>query len=113
MASIARIAPYKTAVLVCGESGVGEGADLARYPQAGSISTTTALSVTFNCSNLVATLAESQLFGHVKGAFSDAREESLGLYTRSANRGPLFLDEVGELPLLKLQPIIVARGRDA
>jgi transcriptional regulator with GAF, ATPase, and Fis domain len=42
------------------------------------------------------------LFGHVKGAFTDAREDSLG-YFRSANGGTLFLDEIGELPL-KLQP---------
>jgi DNA-binding NtrC family response regulator len=47
-------------------------------------------------------LAESQLFGHVRGAFTDAREESLG-YFRSANGGTLFLDEIGELPL-QLQP---------
>ena len=58
--------------------------------------------VTFNCSNLVESLAESQLFGHVRGAFTDAREESLG-YFRSANGGTLFLDEIGELPL-RLQP---------
>jgi transcriptional regulator with GAF, ATPase, and Fis domain len=58
--------------------------------------------VTLNCSNLVESLAESQLFGHVKGAFTDAREESQG-YFRSANGGTLFLDEIGELPL-KLQP---------
>ena len=58
--------------------------------------------VTFNCSNLVENLAESQLFGHVRGAFTDAREDSLG-YFRSANGGSLFLDEIGELPL-RLQP---------
>ncbi len=58
--------------------------------------------MTFNCSNLVETLAESQLFGHVRGAFTDAREDSLG-YFRSANGGTLFLDEIGELPL-RLQP---------
>jgi DNA-binding NtrC family response regulator len=58
--------------------------------------------VTFNCSNLVESLAESQLFGHVRGAFTDAREDSMG-YFRSANGGTLFLDEIGELPL-RLQP---------
>jgi DNA-binding NtrC family response regulator len=58
--------------------------------------------VTFNCSNLVESLAESQLFGHVRGAFTDAREASLG-YFRSANGGTLFLDEIAELPL-PLQP---------
>ena len=100
LAAIERFAPYKTAVLVQGESGVGKElisrAIHARGPApAGPF-------VTFNCSNLVESLAESQLFGHVKGAFTDAREDSLG-YFRSANGGTLFLDEIGELPL-KLQP---------
>jgi transcriptional regulator with GAF, ATPase, and Fis domain len=100
MAAIERIAPYKAAVLVHGESGVGKElisrAIHRKGPMPGGPF------VTFNCSNLVESLAESQLFGHVKGAFTDAREESLG-YFRSANGGTLFLDEVGELPL-KLQP---------
>jgi transcriptional regulator with GAF, ATPase, and Fis domain len=100
MASIARIAPYKTAVLVQGESGVGKELISRAIHQQGPVPN--GPFVTFNCSNLVATLAESQLFGHVKGAFTDAREESLG-YFRSANGGTLFLDEVGELPL-NLQP---------
>ena len=100
MASIARIAPYKTAILVHGESGVGKELvsraihKQGRFPNGPF--------VTFNCSNLVDTLAEAQLFGHVRGAFTDAREDSLG-YFRSAHGGTLFLDEVGELPL-KLQP---------
>ena len=100
MTSVARIAPYKTAVLVHGESGVGKELISRAIHQQGP--SPTGPFVTFNCSNLVASLAESQLFGHVKGAFTDAREESLG-YFRSANGGTLFLDEVGELPL-KLQP---------
>jgi transcriptional regulator with GAF, ATPase, and Fis domain len=100
MASVARIAPYKTAVLVHGESGVGKELISRAIHQQGPVPN--GPFVTFNCSNLVASLAESQLFGHVKGAFTDAREESLG-YFRSANGGTLFLDEVGELPL-KLQP---------
>ena len=100
MASIARIAPYKTAVLVHGESGVGKELISRAIHRQGPCPN--GPFVTFNCSNLVESLAESQLFGHVKGAFTDAREESLG-YFRSANGGTLFLDEVGELPL-KLQP---------
>src|ERR1019366_7416581 len=100
MASIARIAPYKTAVLVYGESGVGKELISRAIHQQGPFPN--GPFVTFNCSNLVESLAEAQLFGHVKGAFTDAREESLG-YFRSANGGTLFLDEVGELPL-KLQP---------
>jgi two-component system, NtrC family, response regulator AtoC len=52
--------------------------------------------VKFNCSNLVQTLAESQLFGHVKGAFTDARSASPG-YFAEADGGTLVLDEIGEL----------------
>jgi len=100
MASIARIAPYKAAVLVHGESGVGKELISRAIHHRGPCPN--GPFVTFNCSNLVESLAESQLFGHVKGAFTDAREESLG-YFRAANGGTLFLDEVGELPL-KLQP---------
>ena len=98
--TISRLSPYKSTVLIQGESGTGKElvarALHTRGPVPGGPF------VTFNCSNLVETLAESQLFGHVRGAFTDAREDSLG-YFRSANGGTLFLDEVGELPL-RLQP---------
>ena len=100
MAGVARVAPYKTAVLVHGESGTGKELVSRAIHRLGPCPN--GPFVTFNCSNLVESLAESQLFGHVKGAFTDAREESLG-YFRSANGGTLFLDEIGELPL-KLQP---------
>jgi DNA-binding NtrC family response regulator len=100
MASIARIAPYKAAVLVHGESGVGKELVSRAIHRQGPFPN--GPFVTFNCSNLVDSLAEAQLFGHIKGAFTDAREDSLG-YFRSAHGGTLFLDEVGELPL-KLQP---------
>jgi len=98
--TISRLGPYKSTVLIQGESGTGKElvarALHMRGPAPGGPF------VTFNCSNLVESLAESQLFGHVRGAFTDAREDSLG-YFRSANGGTLFLDEVGELPL-HLQP---------
>ena len=55
-----------------------------------------------NCASLTATLAESQLFGHEKGAFTGAAGQSLGVF-RSADQGIVFLDEVGEMPL-ELQP---------
>jgi DNA-binding NtrC family response regulator len=54
--------------------------------------------VVLNCSNLVEGLAESQLFGHVKGAFTHAHETQIGCF-RQANGGTLVLDEIGELPL--------------
>lgn len=100
LASIARFAPHKTSVLIQGESGTGKELVALALHKSGPAAN--GPFVTFNCSNLIDSLAESQLFGHVKGAFTDAREESLG-YFRSANGGTLFLDEIGELPL-KLQP---------
>jgi DNA-binding NtrC family response regulator len=58
--------------------------------------------VPVNCAALTATLAESQLFGHEKGAFTGAAGASLGVF-RSGDRGIVFLDEVGDMPL-ELQP---------
>lgn len=100
MQTIRRLAPYKATVLVCGESGTGKELVARALHQLGPAPK--GPFVTFNCSNLVESLAESQLFGHVRGAFTDAREEALG-YFRAANGGTLFLDEIGELPL-RLQP---------
>jgi len=98
--TIARLGPYKATVLVHGESGTGKELVTRALHTLGPVPK--GPFVTFNCSNLLESLAESQLFGHVKGAFTDARDEALG-YFRSANGGTLFLDEIGELPL-RLQP---------
>src|SRR6202167_3026602 len=98
--TIARLGPYKATVLVHGGSGTGKELVARALHTLGPVPK--GPFVTFNCSNLVEALAESQLFGHVRGAFTDAREDSLG-YFRSANGGTLFLDEIGELPL-HLQP---------
>jgi two-component system response regulator HydG len=98
--TISRLSPYKATVLIHGESGTGKELVARALHTLGSAPG--GPFVTFNCSNLVETLAESQLFGHVRGAFTDAREDSLG-YFRSANGGTLFLDEICELPM-RLQP---------
>jgi DNA-binding NtrC family response regulator len=100
MKTIARLGPYKATVLVYGESGTGKELVARALHTLGPVPK--GPFVTFNCSNLLESLAESQLFGHVRGAFTDAREDALG-YFRSANGGSLFLDEIGELPL-RLQP---------
>jgi DNA-binding NtrC family response regulator len=97
---VSRIAPYKTSVLIHGESGTGKELVARALHSLGP--TPNGPLVVFNCSNLVDSLAESQLFGHVRGSFTDARTDSPG-YFRSANGGTLFLDEIGELPLA-LQP---------
>ena len=98
--TISCLSPYKGTILIHGESGTGKELVARALHTLGSAPG--GPFVTFNCSNLVDSLAESQLFGHVRGAFTDAREDSLG-YFRSANGGTLFLDEIGELPL-RLQP---------
>jgi two-component system response regulator AtoC len=98
--SVSQLSPYRATVLVSGESGTGKELIARALHTLGPAPS--GPFVTLNCSNLVESLAESQLFGHVRGAFTDAREESQG-YFRSANGGTLFLDEIGELPL-KLQP---------
>jgi DNA-binding NtrC family response regulator len=97
---VQRLGPYKASVLIHGESGTGKELVARALHSLGPVPK--GPFVTFNCANLVESLAESQLFGHVRGAFTDAREDSLG-YFRSANGGTLFLDEIGELPL-RLQP---------
>jgi len=98
--TIARLGPYKATVLIHGESGTGKELVARALHTLGPVPK--GPFVTFNCSNLLESLAESQLFGHIRGAFTDAREDALG-YFRSANGGTLFLDEIGELPL-RLQP---------
>jgi DNA-binding NtrC family response regulator len=98
--TITRLSPFRQTVLIEGESGTGK--ELIARALHNSGKSPVGPFITFNCSNLVESLAEAQLFGHVKGAFTDAREDSLG-YFRSAHGGTLFLDEIGELPL-NLQP---------
>jgi DNA-binding NtrC family response regulator len=96
MRLLARLSAHRTTVLIHGESGTGK--ELVARAVWSLRPEPRGPFVTFNCSNLVETLAESQLFGHVKGAFTDAREDSQG-YFRAAEGGVLFLDEIGEMPM--------------
>ncbi|MCP3670053.1 MAG: sigma-54-dependent Fis family transcriptional regulator [Gammaproteobacteria bacterium] len=92
---IKRIAPMPSTVLIEGESGTGkELAARAIHEWSGC----TGSFVAVNCSAMSAELLESELFGHVKGAFTGAMQTRMGLFTH-ANEGTLFLDEIGEMPL--------------
>src|SRR6266581_3444704 len=90
----------RTTVLLTGESGTGKGW-VARILHRLSPRTTASF-VDVNCGGLSATFLDSELFGHEKGAYTDAKERKQGLF-ELADHGTIFLDEIGELAL-ELQP---------
>ncbi|PZR08690.1 MAG: sigma-54-dependent Fis family transcriptional regulator [Archangium gephyra] len=95
-----RAARSQLPVLITGESGVGKGA-LARFIHDSS-GHAGGRFVQLNCAALPTGLAEAELFGVRRGAFTDAREDRPGVFEQ-AHKGTLFLDEIGELPA-ELQP---------
>jgi DNA-binding NtrC family response regulator len=97
---IRRLAPHVPSALVTGETGTGKELVAKALHNLGPRSARRFLTV--NCSAVVETLFESELFGHVRGAFTGATDAKVGLFEH-AHEGTLFLDEVGELPL-PLQP---------
>jgi two-component system, NtrC family, response regulator HydG len=94
--SIRRLAPHVRTVLVDGETGTGKELVAKALHQLGPRSNRRFITV--NCSAVVETLFESELFGHVRGAFTGATDNKVGLFEH-ADGGTLFLDEAGELPL--------------
>lgn len=93
--TVAMVAPLKTTVLVTGESGTGKEL-VARAIHYNSPRAQRPL-VTINCAAIPENLIESELFGHEKGAFTDAYAKKLGQF-EVADQATLFLDEIGELP---------------
>jgi len=93
---VSRVAGTKSSVLVIGESGTGKEL-IARTIHEASPRHDRAF-VAVSCTSLSETLLESELFGHVKGAFTGAIERRPGLFLE-ANRGTVFLDEVGDMSL--------------
>ena len=94
--TIRRVAPHVRTVLVTGETGTGKELVAKALHRLGPRRDRRLSTV--NCSAVVETLFESELFGHMRGAFTGATENKLGLFEH-ADGGTLFLDEIGELPL--------------
>ena len=93
---IRRLAPHVRVALVTGETGTGKELVAEALHKVGP--RRNKRFVALNCSAIAETLFESELFGHVRGAFTGAGEAKPGLF-ESADGGTLFLDEIGEMPI--------------
>jgi two-component system response regulator AtoC len=91
-----KVARFDTTVLITGESGTGKELVARAIHQAGTRSAKPLIAV--NCGGIPEQLMESELFGHLKGAFTGADRNKPGLF-KEAEAGTIFLDEIGELPV--------------
>ncbi len=106
--TIDKVAPSDATVLITGESGTGKELVARALHFAGRRASKAFMPV--NCGALVGTLLDSELFGHVRGAFTGADSAKRGLFL-AADGGTLFLDEIGELPI-ELQPKLLRALQD-
>jgi two-component system response regulator PilR (NtrC family) len=93
---LTKVAPTKSTVLITGESGTGKeviARAIHHYSQVAD-----RIFLPINCAAIPESLLESQLFGHIRGAFTGAISSQEGLFSRARN-GTIFLDEIGEMPL--------------
>ena len=95
-ARIRRVAPHFRTVLVTGQTGTGKELSARALHQLSPVSK--GRFVVLNCSAVVETLFESELFGHVRGSFTGAAQDKMGLF-EFADKGTIFLDEIGDMPL--------------
>ena len=98
-----KVAPSDANILITGENGTGKGV-AARYIHSLS-SRSTEPFVSINMGGLASGVAESELFGHVKGAFTDAKSDRAGRF-EMADGGTLFMDEIGNLPMEQQQKLL-------
>jgi DNA-binding NtrC family response regulator len=102
---VARIADSTASVLLTGESGTGK--DLVARALHFQSRRSGGPFVPINCAALPDNLLESELFGHVRGAFTDARQNKTGLF-QAADQGTLFLDEIGDMPTALQAKLLIA-----
>jgi DNA-binding NtrC family response regulator len=93
---VKHIAQSDVSILITGENGTGKSLLAEQIHQASNRSDYSMINV--NMSAIPESLFESEMFGHVKGAFTDAKEQRIGRF-ELANKGSLFLDEIGNIPL--------------